>query len=167
MADGGDILTLVDRTDTSAATNEATIGALGVTTVEAIAYRSTTGVLYGANGGQLGIIDQGTGAFAALASTFGAGSGALGAITFSDVDGLAFDPYTGVLYGTHRRGGPDVLIVIDPVTGAHVPGAFGAGVDYVVIDGILGLEDVDDIDGRADRRPRCTPSRTAADPVTG
>ncbi len=145
VADGGNLLTIVDRTDTSPATNEVTIGALGVPDVEAIAYRSATGVLYGADAEQLGIIDQTTALFVALPAAFGSGGGALGALTFSDVDGLAFDPITGTLYGAHRRGGPDVLIVIDPLSGVRVADAFGAGIDYVVIDPIAGLGDIDDI----------------------
>ncbi|RME85889.1 MAG: hypothetical protein D6775_01570, partial [Caldilineae bacterium] len=85
-------------------------------------------------------------------STFGSGNGSLGTIDFNDVDGLSFDPITGTLYGTVRRSGNDLLIQIDPATGAHVPDAFGPGVDYVRIQKVAGLPDVDDI---------------AVDPVTG
>ena len=65
------------------------------------------------------------------------------------MDGLAFDTFTGTLYGSHRRGGAadDLLIQIDPSTGAHIPDAFGAGIDYVVISSFsaVGLGDIDDI----------------------
>ena len=66
------------------------------------------------------------------------------------MDGLAFDPLSGILYGTHRwtDGSPeDLLLQINPVTGAHVPNAFGAGIDYVVIKTFVevGLYDIDDI----------------------
>ncbi|MBK9094355.1 MAG: hypothetical protein IPM84_16595 [Anaerolineae bacterium] len=55
----------------------------------------------------------------------------------ADVDGISFDPATGVLYGVSRREGTntqlDVLIKIDPVTGKHINSAFGTGVDYIKI----------------------------------
>ena len=68
-----------------------------------------------------------------------------GTLSFSDVDGLAYDATTGVLYGSHRRSGSDVLIQIDMTTGAHVPNAFGAGVDYVEIQPVFSNTLVDDI----------------------
>jgi hypothetical protein len=56
---------------------------------------------------------------------------------------------TGNYYDTHRRsasGADDLLFKINPATGAHIPNAFGAGVDYVTIKSdAIGLEDIDDI----------------------
>ncbi len=76
--------------------------------------------------------------------------GEFGAITVADVDGISFDPATGVLYGVSRREGTntqlDVLIKIDPVTGKHINNAFGAGVDYKkILTDVLALYEVDDI----------------------
>lgn len=144
-AGGNDLLAHLDKT---ASSTDIPIGpGLGTDAVEAIAYRLSTGVLYGANASQLGVIDVKTGAFTATSSPFGTGSGSVGNLAFSDVDGLSFDPTTGVLYGSHRRGSADdVLLQIDPATGAHVDGAFG-GDDYVVIGStaVVGLGDIDDI----------------------
>ncbi|WP_456427546.1 SdrD B-like domain-containing protein [Rhodocaloribacter sp.] len=144
VADGGDELTWVVR----ATGQETDLGPVGVSRIEAAAYRPVTGVLYAADADRLGTLDPATGAFSALGSTFGTGDGAEGSVTFSDVDGLAFDPFTGRLYGAHRRNGPDdLLFVIDPATGAHVPDAFGSGVDYVVVPSTaaVGFQDLDDL----------------------
>ena len=150
---GNDLLTSIDTADFDPATNETNIGSgTGTSTVEAIAFNSATGTLYGANAGRLGILSLTTGAFQQRPQSFGTGSGSAGNITFTDIDGLSYDATTGVLFGSHRRGGNDVLIQIDMTTGAHVPNAFGANVDYVEIQAIAGNTLVDDI---------------AVDPTTG
>ncbi len=150
---GNDLFTVIDTADFNPATNETNFGiGTGTNTIEAIAYNSATGVVYAANAGQLGTLSTTTGLFQALPQAFGTGSGSLGNITFSDVDGLTYDATTGVLYGSHARGGNDLLIQIDMNTGAHVPNAFGAGIDYVQIQPVLGNTIVDDI---------------AVDPTTG
>ena len=152
---GNDLLTQVDTTDFDPATNETDIGTgTGTSTIESIAFQpgpdsSTIGPLYASNTGQLGTLNLTTGLFTGTSSTFGTGDGSVGAIAFSDVDGLAFDS-GGTLYGSHRRdpfGDDDVLIQINPTTGAHIPDAFGAGVDYIVIDSfsVTGFADIDDI----------------------
>ena len=130
------------------------IGYTGTMAVEAIAFAPGGGNLYAANNGQLGILNLGTGVFTALPSTFGSGSGANGTVTFNDVDGLTYDASNGIFYGTHRVDGvaSDLLIQIDRTTGAYVPDAFGAGIDYVPIEGPGLLGDIDDI---------------AVDPLTG
>lgn len=145
-----DTLVYLDR-ETAVTT---AIGNTGTNAVEAIAFAPGGGNLYGANNNRLGILDLSTGAFTQLAQPFGTGDGADGSVNFNDVDGLDYDATNGVLYGSHRRDGgePDVLIQIDRSTGAHIPEAFGPGVDYVVIDGPGVLEDIDDI---------------AVDPLTG
>jgi len=143
---GNDLLTRIDTADFNPATNETNIGTgTGTNSIEAIALNSATGIVYGANGGRLGRLDTVTGVYQALPQSFGTGNGAQLAITFSDVDGLAYDATTGVLYGAHRRSGGGILIQIDMTTGAHVPDAFGAGVDYVQIQPILGNTIIDDI----------------------
>ena len=156
---GDDLLTQVNRTTAA----ETAVGTgLGTNLVEAIAYSPFAGKLYGANAGQFGEIDLTTGVFSNIGSGFGSGDGVLGSISFSDVDGLHFDPYPGELHGVHRRGGAnenDLLFQIDRATGAFIPGAFpdydgdGTPDDYLEIQsGALGVWDIDDL---------------AIDPVTG
>lgn len=143
---GNDLFTRIDTADFNPATNETSIGTgTGTNSIEAIALNSSTGVVYAANSNRLGVLDTVTGVFQALPQTFGTGNGAQNAITFGDVDGLAYDATTGVLYGAHRRSGGGILIQIDMTTGAHVPDAFGAGVDYVRIQPVLGYTIIDDI----------------------
>ncbi|GBF31135.1 hypothetical protein MnTg04_01089 [bacterium MnTg04] len=150
---GNDLLTRIDTADFNPVTNETNIGiGTGTNAIEAIAWNSATMVLYGANANRLGILSTITGVFAPLPSPFGTGSGTFGSITFTDVDGLTYDATTGILYGSERQSGADVLIQIDMTTGAHVPNAFGAGIDYVPIIPIAGNTITDDI---------------AVDPTTG
>ena len=140
-ADGGDRLVAVDETNA----NETLLGQMaGAPDVEAIALDPATGVLYGADADRLGTLNTTTGAFSPKASAFGSGAGSFGSISFNDVDGLAFSAQTGLLYGSVRRSGADLLIRINPATGAHVANAFGSGVDYVPID-VPGFDDVDDL----------------------
>ena len=150
---GSDLFTSIDTADFDPASNETNFGVgTGTSSIEAIAYNSATGVVYAANAGQLGTLSTTTGVFQALPQSFGSGSGSAGTINFSDVDGLTYDATLGVLFGSHARGGNDLLIQIDMTTGAHVPNAFGANVDYVEIQPISGNTIVDDI---------------AVDPTTG
>ena len=147
VADAGDILVYMPRDGSAGAS---TIGNNNVSSIEATALSLDAQTLYAANANQLGVLNWNTGNFTARASVFGTGGGEEGEVTFSDVDGLAFDPLSGILYGTHRWGDgspEDLLIQINPATGAHVPNAFGSGIDYVVIDTFdeVGLYDVDDI----------------------
>jgi len=147
VADDDDRLVYMNRYGGSGAI---TIGRTNVTDIEATALSLDAQTLYAANANQLGTLNWNTGNFTALASLFGTGGGESGEVNFSDVDGLAFDPLSGILYGTHRYndGSPeDILFQIDPLTGAHVPNAFGDGVDYVTIDtyDAVALYDVDDI----------------------
>ena len=150
---GNDLFTRIDTADFNPATNETNIGTgTGTSSIEAIAFNSATGVVFAANGGRLGTLNTTTGVFQALPQTFGTGSGSVGNVTFGDVDGLTYDATNGVLYGSHRRGGNDLLLQINMTTGAHVPNAFGANVDYVQIQSIAGNTILDDI---------------AVDPTTG
>ncbi len=144
VADGGNQLVTVDRA-TWAGT--AAPNGLGVPDVEAIAYWPGTNTLYAADADDFGTIDTSTGVYTSIGA-FGSADGVSGTINITDVDSLSFDPFTGLLYGTHRiegSGNDDILIQIDPATGQVVPDAFGAGVDYVVIPAVAGLNDVDDI----------------------
>ncbi len=143
---GNDLLTRVDAGSSS----EVKIGnGLGTDRVESNAFWPGSNVLYGANASRLGTIDLGSGIFAARADDFGTGSGGAGLQTFDDVDGLAFDPFTGALYGVHRRAGSpnqeDLLLMVDPATGRRIADAFGPGVDYLVIysQAVVNLVDID------------------------
>jgi len=125
------------------------IGLTGTTGIEAMSF-GPKGVLYAANTRQLGTINTETGAFTALSLPFGtAGNGATN-MNLTDVDSLAYDMQLGILFGTLRRTGPDVLFAIDIVTGAHIPEFFGPGIDYVLVPTIYdetndALDDVDDL----------------------
>lgn len=131
VANGGDRLVGIDI-NTGAESN---IGLVGVADIGAIAYWPATNTLYAANAGQLGTLNTSTGAYSNIGN-FGTGNGNVGVEPFNDIDGLAFHPFTGELYGTVRRGAPDpqdLLIKIDPTTGAHIPNAFGTGQDYLLV----------------------------------
>ena len=139
---GNDWFTKINRTNGS----DVAVGTgTGTDNIEAIAFNAVSTVLYAANAGDLGFIDTVTGVYSLIGS-FGSGTGADGTQDFDDVDGLSFDPLTGILYGSVRRSGvPDLLIQINPATGAHIPSAFGSGVDYVVVNAVSNLYDIDDI----------------------
>lgn len=126
----------------------------GTDDIEAIAFELGGETLFAANGQQLGTLNLTTAAFSPRPHAFGTASGVLGEIELDDVDGLSEDPGTDILYGTHRRNSPqlDLLFQIDKESGAYVPNAFGPGIDYVMIDGLGVLHDIDDI---------------AVDPITG
>lgn len=143
---GNDLFTRIDTADFDPVTNESNIGSgTGTDRIEAIAFNSATGVIYAADADQLGTLSTVSGVFQPLPQNFGTGDGTFNNITFDDIDGLAYDAATGALYGVDARGGTDVLIQIDMTTGAHVPNAFGAGIDYVPIPPILGNSITDDI----------------------
>lgn len=136
----GDVLTRINK----GSFLESTVGETGTQFIEAMAFNPQQTTLYAASGRRLGILDTGSGDFLEI-GTFGNGQGAAGAVSFSDVDGLAFDPNTGILYAAARRlGSPDVLIQVNPATGRAVAGAF-AGADYVEIEAHDGRLDVDDL----------------------
>lgn len=151
VADSNDLLTIADKNDPNPNTNETTVGTLMnsdtlIDDVEAIAYDPLAEILYAANGGQIGTLDVDTAAFTPLPMPVGTGAGSLGGETFSNLDGLAFDPFRNVLYGAVRKGSTgDLLVQIDPTTGAAIANAFAPGVDYVVIEPIGVQNDADDI----------------------
>ncbi len=152
VADGGNELVTIDTTNG----NETLIGSTESpdrdygTSVEAIAYDFNQGDLYGADQDILGRLDQSTGQFYRLTEFFGTGSGANGNINFTAVQGLAFErgASSPVLYGVHRTGGANYLLIIDEETGAHIDNAFdttgsGSGdADYVEITGTGAIDDI-------------------------
>ncbi|NNL14669.1 MAG: hypothetical protein HKO82_13395, partial [Acidimicrobiia bacterium] len=116
-----------------------TIGPVGVPRIEAISWDPVNSILYAMDAGQLGTLNQSTGAFTAI----GADSGL-------DMDGLGLDPFTGVLYGAVRRadgqsgagGVYDDLATVSITTGAvTIIGPIAGAVDD---EGDI-LFDVDDL----------------------
>ncbi len=141
-ADTGDRLVRIDTSDGSGVI----IGRFWVTNIEALAVDPSDLSLYATNADQLGRVNVDTGAFSALAQPVGSGTDDLGAtVTFSEVDGLTFDQTTGLLYGVCDTAGQDVLLRIDPISGAMVADAFGPGVDCLRITGPGIAAEVEDI----------------------
>ena len=145
VKDSNDELWTVDRT--SGVTTF--IGATGVTNIEAIAFWAEPGnnILYAANGGDIGTLDLTTGAYTFVGDVDNGSTvnGRFGSQSLTDIDGLTFDPHTGILWGSERNGGFDFVFQIDRTTGQIIMDAFGTGVDYIVVDGVGVFEDVDDI----------------------
>lgn len=144
-ADAQDALVRLNRTNGQTTI----IGMTGTQGIEAIAF-GPMGTLYANDGGQFGTLDLNTGVFTAKPQPFGAGNGAQGNVTMSDVDGLFYDVGNNIVWGAQRRGTrPDLLFQINPVTGALVANAFGAGQDYLEIQPTVSngktLSDLDDI----------------------
>ena len=134
------------------------VNRLGVADVEAIVISLDGRTVYATDNGVFGTIDETAGiedAFTPVDPTArdaGVGRGALGLLRIEDIDGLAFDPKSGILYGSDRLadgvagGQQDLLIQLNPETGKIIPNAFGAGIDYVVIDAAaVGASDIDDL----------------------
>ena len=145
---GNDLITIINRMDTDEDTNETDVGTgTGTYYIEAIA-RDSSGVMYAMDNDELGTIDLSTGVFSGI-GTVGSGTGVYNGtqqtINFGDVDGLSFDPFTGLLYGSERQTDSDLLFVIDPATGAIVENHFGQNIDFVEIEEQAGYDDIDDI----------------------
>jgi len=125
------------------------IGATGRSSIEAIANwpGHLDNQLYATDAGDFGTLNTSTGAFTLIGEVDGGGTadGAEGAQSLNDVDGLAFDARTGILWASNRRSSYDLMFQIDITTGQFVPDAFGNGVDYIVIDGTGVNYDIDDI----------------------
>jgi hypothetical protein len=144
-----DLLTRVDTGfDGSLGEHERPKGFTGTQGIEALAMRQSDEQLFAADHDVLGKVDEHTGVFTPVSGApWGPGDGALGPQSLDDADGLSFHP-DGRLYASIRREGndpgPDLLIRVDPETGALVQDAFGPGVDYVVVNDPA-REDVDDI----------------------
>lgn len=130
------------------------IGSTTVGGIEALAYNPATDEMFTADNDLVGKISLTSGAFTAIGTDIGILSGANGNHDISDIDGLSFDPFTGILWATERiEGGTnnDYLFQIDTATGDFIADAFGVGVDYVVVAEVYDpvneqfVYDVDDI----------------------
>jgi fimbrial isopeptide formation D2 family protein len=152
-SDDGDTLhtMLVDGTSQQAAPNPA-----GVPDIEAIAFNPSNEVLYAIDEDRFGILNYNFadatngGRFTAVGSGFGAINGSAGTVTISDVDSLAFDPITNILYGVDRADtDPDRLFIIDIATGTAEPNAFGTNIGYIEVTdnnpATVWDEDIDDL----------------------
>jgi hypothetical protein len=145
VSDNDDELFIVNTTNG----NCSSVGATGRGSIEAIAnWPAHLGnQLYATDAGDFGTLNTSTGAFTLISEVDGGGTanGSEGAQTLNDVDGLAFDARTGILWASNRRSSYDLMFQIDVTTGQFVPDAFGNGVDYIVIDGTGVNYDIDDI----------------------
>lgn len=146
---GDDWLVSFDRTSPPATPVFTTIGTgTGTSNIEAADLWPGNDTLYAIDADELGTIDLTTGVYTTLpgATSFGTASGANGDEALTDADGMAFDPFEFFIWAVERNGGADYLFKIDPLTGAFIPDAFGAGVDYVVSTPVqAGSPDLDDI----------------------
>lgn len=156
VADNGgdpdpDVLVRINRLT---GTGVAVVGSTGTFKIEAMAIKPGGTIIYAMDGDQLGALDINSGLFTPIGTPLGIVQGSLGPISIQDVDGLTYDPFLNVLYAAvARRTGFDLLIKLDPATGAIIP--FSAGVEYRVLT-VTGspnnYQDFDDL---------------AVDPITG
>lgn len=130
------------------------IGDLGIPNAETMAYWPGNEAMYTANGGDFGSVDYdpptlpGSNLYTFIGEIDNGGTaqGVEGAQSLDDIDGMSFDPWTGILWASCRRFAThDLLFQIDPSTGQFVTDAFGSGIDYVVIDDDGVYLDIDDI----------------------
>ena len=144
VCDGGDRLYKFDRiTETSTYIGSTA----GGPAIEAIVYNSFEDEIYAADAGDFVHIDKTDGSVTFITDIDGgvALDGSDGAIFAYDVDGLAFDTWGGFYWAASRRNGDyDILFKIDE-NGQVIRDAFGAGVDYILIDGTGVNLDMDDI----------------------
>ncbi|MEO0473751.1 MAG: hypothetical protein AAF206_29330, partial [Bacteroidota bacterium] len=120
--------------------------------IETVSFNIGASEFFAINSNDLGTVDLETGRFTAKDDPIGTGGHSLhGNRLFQDVDGMAFDPFTGALWATERdRDGADVLFQINPQTGAHIENLYGLGNDYAILTdlnpGPQGFyDDIDDI----------------------
>ena len=175
---GGVCYAVADSVDELVAHDLATMSFVDVgdtftTLIEAIALQPSTGTLFAANAGVFGTLDQSNGDFTAIGN-FGTCqlpvSQGSSVITVDDIDGLSFDPLTGVLWGSEA--GDNVLVHIDPATGQIVPDSFGVGASCIQTSGVgAGLDDiaVDPTDGTLYGSVETSPNHTlvTVDKTTG
>jgi hypothetical protein len=106
------------------------------TDIEALEFvpaRNGTGfVLYAVSQRNFGTLDWTTAQFTPIGEIEN-GFGTVDGISFNNVDGIAYDPGSGRMFGVQRRrdGLTDLLFVINMETGDLEPDAFGPGRHYV------------------------------------
>ena len=104
------------------------IGETGVSGIEALAYDAANGIIYTADNDEVGTISAGTSTFVSIANlNIGNLDGAEGPHNIADIDGLTFDPSTGILWASERRSNNgtdnDYIFQIDVTTGDFIPDA--------------------------------------------
>ena len=153
---GDDLVTAVDLLDSDPSTNETPLGTgTGTTGLRGLAIQPSTTALFGATTDQLGVISRSDGVFTPRPAPFGSANGSVGVVALDSVQGIAFDPSTGVLFGIHNRPDntvTDLLFQIDPFAGSVVTGAFG-GDDYIeIVADSSNRQDSFDLGVRSNRR---------------
>lgn len=125
----------------------------GTIKVEGVAFSEDFSVLYAvderAEIGQFGLIDAQTGQLTLVGSGLAtaerpARSPAFYDSVLKDIDSLALDPQTGILWGI-LQDEENLLFQIDPETGEFIPDAFAPGYDYLKInlsDGYVNVKDL-------------------------
>lgn len=145
---GDDLLTTVRVDDFDAMTNETNVG-FGTSTFDlaALAVQPGTTTLFAIDDDRLGTVDGATGLFRTQPEALGSGAGSLGRMTYRSAQGIAFDPVSGALFAVVRHTtGPDLLLQVDPFSGASKKKAFAsASADYLAIQPVGALADVADI----------------------
>ncbi|NOZ10995.1 MAG: hypothetical protein GXP09_08160 [Gammaproteobacteria bacterium] len=130
------------------------VGANGVRGAETMAMDPDDGTLYTASGGQIYRVDRSSGATFPLLNPIGSGSdGSTSSGIVTDVDAMAFDPYTGLMFAldtpeSGSNSGSRILFVVE-TSGANegqmATDTFGAGIDYITISNSSGLTRADDL----------------------
>ena len=138
------------------------IGDLGdADTVEALTIQPGSGTIFttvddgdldpalGFTTGVLGTIDAASAAFTPLGEHGSCSTDGIDTVDVDDVDGISFQPFSGALWAVNRineagpANSPDLLLQIDPATGAVVPDVFGPGISCLPVTG--SAADIDDI----------------------
>lgn len=128
-SDRADVLIQIDRTTNAP---PVVIGPTGTFNAEAMVFAPGGTILYTVEGNRLGTLHLTTGAYTQVGAPILFVTGALGGLLVTDIDGLAYHSTENILYGVVRRSAtPDLLIKINPATGAVIP--FAPNVDYLVI----------------------------------
>ncbi len=118
------------------------VGTLGVGEAETMSLSGDCNSAYTADGDDIGTINLNNGVFT-LCGSLSNGQGSKGTVNFNDIDGMAIDNNSGLIWAVERESGNDLLLVINPNTCDIVNDYFGANTDYVVLTGAL--SDVDDL----------------------
>ena len=129
---GSDRADVLIRIDGATNATPVVVGPTGTLNAESMAFVPGGATLYTVEGNRLGTLNLVTAAYSQIGSPIVFATGALGGLAINDIDGLAYHTTENVLYGVVRRSATaDLLIKINPATGALIP--FATGVDYRVL----------------------------------
>jgi len=116
------------------------VGNTNKTDLQCLSIHPVSNIIYAVSNGEFGTVNKGDGSFNAIGA-IGNGDGANGNIVFDNIYGLSYSNIDKVLYASHRRdghwyGSEDILIQINPNTGALIKNSFedanGNPTDYAV-----------------------------------